>query len=532
MKKQGIKEKIMKNKKQVLLMGMIVCLVVIPMAVLAQPSRIIGGTQADHANAIVRSITPPNGYVMAGWTRRLIAGTSNTTMDALVVRVNAYGVPIPVGPNNAVIAGGAQDEEATSMVRTSDQFYVVTGWTRSYNNTVNTNADVFVIKFYSNLTVRWAKVYHMTTNDLGHRANSIIEVTAPNGTTKGYILTGYLLSPNTATHRILVIRLDVDGNVTWVRTYGTGNNLYNEGFSITEVRDSMATNVKFAVVGRTAATMTAQGDAFIMRLDSNGIVTNPTCVFNGNYDDHARSVVWDGQVQVPGQAPGFMVAGMTKSTSPGSPTPANIWVARIRANNGSVDWANVYKWDTTTGDGPDRIDYIQGDKALIVASGNADSGFVLSGITYSRGPNAVNAPNVLLIRLKPDGSVDWNGKATVHPSLTSSNNFDIANGVVQSTAIPSLNLPGDGFAVAGWSNSFNPNPPSSLAGHNILFTTFAKDGTRPSSCAVHFKMMPSTLSTWTTRNFNYPLNYMSKHDMSVSNCTVDSKDICYVYVEK
>jgi len=507
-------------------MGMIVCLVVIPMTVLAQPSRIIGTIRAEHANAIVRAINPMAGYVMAGWTMRPIAGSSNMTKDALVVRVNPDGSLIS-NINNAVIFGGLQDEEATSMIRTSDQSYVVAGWTRSYNNPPNTNADIFVIKFKPDLIhYHWAKVYHMLTNDLGHRANSIIEVTASPVDPGGYILTGYLLSPNTATRRILVLRLDLSGNVTWVRTYGmvgTVNNLYNEGFSITEVSDITVPNVKFAVVGRTASTLNARGDAFMMRLGSNGSLVLPTLVFSGNYDTHARSVAWDGQFSGL-VAPGIMVAGMVKSTNTPSPIPANILVARIRTNAMIVDWSYEYKWDTANG--PDRADYIQGDKALIVIPGNAvtPSNFVLCGITYSRGPNIPNAPNIMLMRLKHEGIVDWNENATVFPMILqpNTNNFDVANGVVQSPAIP-----GNGFAVAGWTNSiFNPNLPPNLAGHNILFTTFTPGGMQSGSCDAQFKIKNSTLSHWAPKTFDQPTNHMRPKDIQVSDYTVTSVLVC------
>ncbi len=503
------KEAIMKNKKHVLLVGLMVCIVVIPMSMLGQPSRIIGGVQAEHANAIVRSITPANGYVMVGFTRSFGVGTPNT-MNALVVRTNPDGTPI-----NAVIIGGAQDEEATSIVRTSDQCYVVTGWARSYN-TLKINTDIFVIKFSSDLTaVRWAKIYHLSPSDLDHKATSIIEASsALNG---GYVLTGSAYSPNSDTLRILVLRLDVNGNATWVRTYSPANNLYNEGFSIAEVRDSTAPNVQLAIVGRTALNKNAEGNAFIMRLNSTGSVMG-TSVYNGRYDDYARSVVWDSS----GTAPGITAAGWTKTIGAGWPTYANIWVARVRAIDGSVIWSNVYYWAAISG-GLERDDKVLGDKSLIVTTGNAGSGFALAGLTNSRGPNAGNIPNVLLLRLNYNGGVGWNGKATVHPSITVANNSDEAFGLVQSTAIPDLTLPGDGFAVAGWSNSFNPAAP--LTNDNILFTTFATNGTRPKGCALQFRMECSSF-TWTSQVFNSYTNAMSIKDFKVSGCTVSSLAVC------
>lgn len=499
----------MKIKKHVLLVGLMVCIAVIPMSLLGQPSRIIGGAQAEHANAIARAIIPANGYVMVGFTRSFGAGTPNT-MNGLVVRTNPDGTPI-----NAVIIGGSSDEEATSIARTSDNCYVVTGWARSYN-TLKMNTDIFVVKFSSDLNaVRWAKIYHLSPNDLDHKATSIIEASsALNG---GYVLTGSAYSPNSDTLRILVLRLDVNGNVTWVRTYGPANNLYNEGFGITEVRDKTAPNVQLAVVGRTALNKTTEGNAFIMRLNSSGSVMGTT-VYNGRYDEYARSVVWDSF----GTTPGITAAGWTKTIGNGWPTYANIWVARVKAIDGTVIWSNVYFWAAITG-GIERDDKVFGDKSLIVTTGSAGRGFVLAGLTLSRGPNAGNAPNVLLLRLNLDGAIGWNGLATVHPSITAANNTDEAFGLVQSTAIPDLGLPGDGFAAAGWSNSFNPA--ASLANDNILLTTFGNDGKRPKGCAEQFRMESKSF-TWTTQVFNSYTNAMNITDFKVGGCIVNSQAVC------
>ena len=485
----------MNNKNHLIFMGLILVLMVIPMTVLlSQPSRMIGGPRDEQANAIVRSITLPNGgyvYVMAGWTKSFSPPPSYMKR-ALIVRTNQNGTPI----NNAVVSVGPQEEEATSMARTLDNGYVVAGWTRSYSQTGTTsNADIFVIKLNANLALPplWAKVYQMPYDQ---KAFSIISVSPSlNG---GYALTGTHKMAGNAS-RIIVLRLFPDGNVNWLRTYSIKlNNTsiynYNEGLSITEVSDTSAPDVKFAVAGY-AISATTRKDAFIMRLNINGtnIKSDGTSmganIFSGgsnvaNHDEQASSVVWDGLVT----QPGIVAAGWTSSRGNGTLNPpyyANVWAVKIKAANGTLIWANgngyVYQWQG----GLERDDKVLGDKSLIVIPGNLGSGYAMSGLTHSRGPNAANVcpPNFLLIRLKYDGTLDWNGNVvTVHPSVIPNNRIDEAYGMVQSAAIPNL---GNGFAVVGRSNSF-----TSPLNFNFLFTTFAWNGTRPipPGCAVQYPM--------------------------------------------
>ena len=497
----------MKKKKDLFLVIFVVCMIVIPLAVFGQMSRIIGSSENERANAIVNSITPVNGYVMAGFTTSCGVGTPNAK-NAVVVRTNPDGTPV-----NSVVFGGYENEEATSIIKTSDQCYVVTGWTRSYN-TLKTYSDIFVIKFNPDLTVVWAKIYHLTPYDLDHKANSIIEVSsALNG---GYILTGSACGPSSGTMRILVMRLDVNGNYSWARTFGYSNNLNNEGFGITEVFDDTAPNVKFAVVGHTSLDQSVAGDAFIMRLTSYGNTVGNVTMFNGNYEDYAQSVVWDGTCSTPG----ITVAGWTKSIGNGWPSYTNIWAARINAIDGSPIWSNVYYWDG----GLERDDKVLGDTSLIrITTGKPCSGYILAGLTYSRGPQAGNLPNVLLMCLKGSGSLGWGSLASVHPSFTLYNNSDEAYGVVESTAIPGLPWPGDGFTIAGWSNSYSSSTPP--PDDKILLSAFAQNGTRPNGCANQYLMQYSPFSMGSSYFSTYT-NGATIQDFGVSSCSMVSIEFC------
>ncbi|MCU0285239.1 MAG: hypothetical protein MUF15_02465 [Acidobacteria bacterium] len=499
----------MKIRKHVWLMNLmfVTSFILFTFAGWGQTSRIIGSNQVEHANAIARSITPLNGYVMVGFTKM-----SPSNMNALIVLTRPDGTPV-----KSVIAGGEFDDEATSIARTSDNGYVVTGWTRSAHTKMV--ADIFVIKFDADLKALWSKIYHLTPNDLDHKAYSIIQVN--NDLNGGYAVTGSAYSPNSSILRALVLRLDVNGNVSWVRTYGLGRNLSNEGFSITQVSDQNAPNVKFAVVGRTAPHATGFGDAFLIRLQSDGVINGNASIFNGKNEEYARSVVWDGT----GSNPGIVTAGWTTSVGAGIPF-SNIWVAKLQAKDGTATWSNVYYWKPLTGQ-IEQHDKVIGDKSLILTPAKTGFNYVLAGFSCSRGPNAntnLNSfANVLLMCLKPDGNLLWGNKGTIHPSAATNNKSDEAYGVVQSMAIPGLALPGDGFAVAGWSDSYNPANP--LNSDNFLLTTFAKDGTRPLGCAVQYEM-ELTRFTGGIALFSTYTNAMTVKDFKVTECTTNCRPFC------
>lgn len=471
----------------------------------AQPCRIIGGSNTDYGSAIVRAHNPYDGYVLGGWTYSFGAGTTSYS-NALVVRTNAYGTPL-----NAIVTKGSNHERATSMTRTYDTGYAVTGWTRSYN-TSGTNADVFVLKLKSDLSLSWGYAYHFSGGDYDHMAYSIVEVSSALG--GGYAVTGW--ADTAGTHRIFVLRLTSTGAVSWARYYYFAGDKWDEGYSITEVNDSTASTVKFCVVGAAKTSSSAQGDAFVLRLTSSGSVVGANKL-SGNYDDAAWSVVADPT----GASPGIVVAGHTKSYGLGTPTYYNLFVARLKASNGNTIWSNVYYWPAGT---TEREERILGDKALIRTSGKLGTGYALCGRTYSRGPNTPSYSNVLLMKIDYVGALGWGGQVSVHPSDTISNYHDMAYSVVQSSAIPTLPSPGEGIALVGASSSFSK--PTTLGGYNLLFSTFDGSGKRPAGCALQFPMSKDSCF-WTTLSASRITFSVTRTSMPIDTCMPYSQAVCY-----
>lgn len=89
----------------------------------------------------------------------------------------------------------------------SDGGYILAG---AVNSSVS-SSDVLVLKLSSNGTVQWAKTYGGSAVDISY---SIMRTTD-----NGYIITGYTTSFGTGT-RALVIKLSEAGSVQWARTFG------------------------------------------------------------------------------------------------------------------------------------------------------------------------------------------------------------------------------------------------------------------------------------------------------------------------
>ncbi len=499
---------------------MFILLMILAGVIQGQPSMLIGGQKDERANVIVRAFNPVGGYVMAGWTRSFSNGTPGA-MKGLIVRTNAVGSPI----SPAVLTAGILDEEVTSMVAGRDNCYVLTGWTRNYKLTPTSfeSADIFVIKLNANLSLVWAKVYHLVPDDLDHKAYSIIECgNPPHG---GYALTGWVThGDNKNGRRVIVLRLTATGNVMWVRTYQPGNS-FDEGNSICEVNSSDAPNVKFAVVGCINTSIPAQKikrDAFLLRLDQNGIPIGPTAttIFNGKYDEEARSAVWDRT----GGDPGIVVSGWTRSIGEETQIYSNVWVAKFRAQDGLRNWSYSYHWNEK----PDLDETVLGDKSLILTSGTIGNGYALTGFTYSRGsiPPDNPTPNVLLMRLDYNGNVGWAGNVSVHPSIPLNNKFDVGLSLVQAKYTTAAGNIEDAFTVAGGSNSFNPPSPANLDKENFLFTVFrAIDGTRPTGCAIRFIMVKIPFN-WSTKYCPSFTNAASIRVLELKMCTLTGMPIC------
>jgi beta-propeller uncharacterized protein DUF5122 len=250
-----------------------------------------GGSDSDGANSIQE--TSDGGFIVVGstisfsgisgyWVLKLDAngniawqrayGNSSqfatsiqqTSDGGFIVAGFTYPTPLKFcvlkldGNGNVIwqkTYGGSKISEATSIQETSDGGFIVAGYTNSYGAG---NSDIWVLKLNVNGNVTWQKTYGGTGGD---GASSIQQTTDG-----GFILAGSTSSFGSG--GIWVLKLDANGNVTWQKTYGGSG--VDRARSIQQTSDG-----GFIVAGDTSSYGASDWDIWVLKLDANGNI--PGC---------------------------------------------------------------------------------------------------------------------------------------------------------------------------------------------------------------------------------------------------------------
>jgi hypothetical protein len=369
------------------------------------PCRTYGTDSSERAHALVQN-TDDGSYVMAGFT----TGFPTTPFDTnlLIVKIDSSGNFL-----QAKISDGLLTEIATSMIRTSDSGYALTGWTTSY---LPEDTNIFVIKLDPTLNVQWGYVYY-NTEYKAEQAYSIIEVSPAQG--GGYAVIGWTNMPVDTIYppSTLVMRLFPNGAVRWVKLYNLWQR-HEEGYDIVELPAPMG----FAITGRRKYWSSTDWDAYVRRIDTEGYVIWSRAI-PGIFVDWGYSIIFDGYI---------VAAGWTNSFPP---QDSNIFVWKLNLAGDDV-WRNVYGW-------PEGAELVMDEQSLLLTS---DGNYAISGWTKSRGPGTRIPnpnPNFLIMKLaSSDGSILW---SRVHPSIP---------GAQSEEAYPIIQTINGGYAIAGWTNSF------------------------------------------------------------------------------
>jgi len=162
--------------------------------------KTFGGTASDKATAIRQ--TNDRGFIVAGSTTSFngdISG-SHGSLDYWVVKIDATGTLVW-----QKALGGNQADEATSVIETLDNGYMVTGGTASGNGNVTGNhggVDSWSVKLSSSGNIEWQKT---SGGNLDEKFACV--VATPEGS---YLLAGYAQSANGD------VSLNMGANDFWV----------------------------------------------------------------------------------------------------------------------------------------------------------------------------------------------------------------------------------------------------------------------------------------------------------------------------
>jgi uncharacterized repeat protein (TIGR02543 family) len=359
--------------------------------------------------------------------------------------------------------GGSYGEWGESIQQTADGGYIVAGYTGSFGDVY---ADFWVLKLDPDGKVEWEKTYGGRGEDVAY----CIRQTADGG----YIVAGYTDSFVGANYDLWVLKLDLNGNIEWQKTYkveGTynvdipyaiqqttdggyivavGTMGYGYGVWILKLSSSgdiewqkvyggakaetaysiqQTTDSGYIVAGETWPTSSTR-NAWVLKLSSDGAIEWQK-TYGGIWDDYARFVQ-----QITNN--GYIVAGDTYRAG-----YRDFWVLKL-SSDGAIEWQKTYG-----GLGPDNAYLIQQ---------TADGGYIVAGDTESFG---AGYKDFWLLKLSSDGAIEWQ-------KTYGGSDYEYAHSMQQASD--------GGYIVIGDTHSFG-------AGRDdILILKLFPDGNIHSSC--------------------------------------------------
>ncbi len=200
-----------------------------------------GGNMGDKGYSI--QATQDGGFIIAGSTYSFGAGNT----DIYLIKTDAFG-----NVEWQRTFGGANYDEAWSVIQTSDLGYVVTGSYDKYGA-----GDIYLIKIAQNGNPQWVKEINLGFQEWGQ---SVIE-TADGG----FAIVGGQVGPDPG--QVLLVKADNLGNVTWTKTYGLTNQI-DCGFCIQQVYENY--EYKFVIAGLVYNPNTTSRDVWLLKTDEYG----------------------------------------------------------------------------------------------------------------------------------------------------------------------------------------------------------------------------------------------------------------------
>jgi len=267
--------------------------------------------------------------------------------------------------------GGTDDDEAFSITQTTDGGLAVAGWTVS---TSVSNNELLVLRLNSDGTLAWAKAFGGSVpSNRYNRANSIIQTTDG-----GFAIAGTRGGFSASSWDLLVLKLNPDGSLAWVRTFG-GTDM-DMAWSIIQTTDG-----GFAVAGATRSFGAGNDDFLVLKLNPDGSLAWAR-TFGGTGIEWARSVIQttDG---------GLAVTGNTGSFGAGAD---DFLVLKLNPD-GSLAWARTFG---LVGEG-DRWE------VPYSITQTTDGGFAVAGWTAWTDGEGFTYYDLLALKLNPDGSLVW-----------------------------------------------------------------------------------------------------------------------------
>lgn len=293
-------------------------------------SQTYGGPGDDFAYSIVK--TSDGGYALAGYTSSSGAGY----YDFYLVKTDLAG-----NMQWSKTYGGTGDDEARSLIQTSDGGYALAGWTDSFGVS---GYAFYLVKTDSSGNMIWNRTYGRAGDN---QAYSIIQTSDG-----GYALAGFTDSSGAGGNDFCLVKTDAAGNMQWNMTYGGIGD--DEVYSIIQTSDG-----GYALAGYTSSSSASLYSFWLVKTNSTGSRQwSQTYGSLGDSEAYALVQTSDG---------GYALGGFTNAAGAGG---YDVWLVKTDSDGG-VQWSQTY------GDSGDDFAY-----SLV---NTTDGGYALAGYTSSSG---------------------------------------------------------------------------------------------------------------------------------------------------
>ena len=342
-------------------------------------TRTYGGTNYDWANSVQQ--TSDSGYIITGVTQSFGAGQG----DVYLVKTNASGDTLWTRTY-----GGTRPDIGTSVRKTTDGGYIITGWTANFGAGLS---DFWLIKTNASGDTLWTRTYGGANND---QANTVQQTSD-----SGYIIVGGTTSFGAGQGDVYLVKTNASGDTLWTRTYGGANG--DVGYSVRQTTDG-----GYIISGTTCSFGDTLGDVWLIKTNASGD-TLWTRTYSGVLGDAGLSVQQTADN-------GYIIAG-TAGYGPPSGN-RDVWLIKTNATGDTL-------WTRTWGGSL--------DEAARSVQQTTDGGYFITGCTDSYGAGGYD---VWLIKTGVDGNVGVEIPLP-HPSRLTPRAFSpVPNPFVSSASVP------------------------------------------------------------------------------------------------
>ncbi|MCD4665668.1 MAG: gliding motility-associated C-terminal domain-containing protein [Bacteroidales bacterium] len=334
------------------------------------------------------NLTEDGGIIIAGQSDNSILGGK----DIVIIKFDSQG-----SEQWSKVYGGNSDELPRAIIQTEDMGYAIIGNTNSFGFG---NKDIYFLRIDSNGEMIWSKTFGGNNEDRGFSVKQTND--------NGYILGGSTQSFGAGLRDAYIIKTNNDGEILWTRVLG-GLNLDN-CFNINQTQDN-----GFILTGTEESYGPGQHSLLLTKLSFDGEIEWSKAI-GGNIEEHSRIVLETLDY-------GFIILGHTKTWGAGYWDPILVKTDE----QGNIQWAKTYGG--------------YGEEFIGNVISTNDGGYAICGstTTYGNGPR-----DLFIIRIDGVGNLIW--ASTYGGDGSEEIPFGGDNAIQQ--------MNDGGFLLTGQSNSF------------------------------------------------------------------------------